>query len=81
MTLDELKSKLTFLLGEEEEREVDWTLVEHLSLGLQEELRLGSPPDFPADLLDDYLSGFARRREDPVFAQAQRSELVAFLRR
>jgi len=80
MNLDELKSRLSFILTHEEDHEVDWNLVEHLSLSLQDELRRDPPLGWPADLVEGFLSGFTCRRSDPVLAHAQRSRMVALLR-
>ena len=68
--------KLARILAEEEgDAPVDWNAVEFLSGELLEELD-GSTPL----IVDAYLRGAERRRQDGVFAHAQRSELVDFLR-
>jgi hypothetical protein len=80
MTIEELKSELAIILSEEERADVDWAEVSALSRTLHE-LLLSDPPAFyPELLVEEYLSGADRRRDDPVVAHAQRSRLVAFLR-
>lgn len=80
LSLQELKSKLAHLLSEEEAADVDWLRVRELSLELAQDLRTNAPEDYPAELVEEYLSGFDRRAQDPVFAHGQRSQLAAFLR-
>ena len=76
VTIDELKLRLGQILAEEEgDAPVDWNAVQFLSGELLEELD-GSTPL----IVDVYLRGSDRRREDGVFAHAQRSELLGFLR-
>ena len=76
MTIDELKMRLGKILAEEEgDGPADWNAVEFLSGELAEELD-GSAPL----IVDAYLRGAERRRQDSVFAHAQRSELLSFLR-
>ena len=76
MDTDGLKSRLGQILAEEErDHPVDWTLVEQLSIELLGELRVPLPL-----IVDEYLRGSERRRQDEVFAHAQRGELLLFLR-
>lgn len=76
VTIDELKARLGRILAEEEGvAPVDWNGVEFLSGELLAELD-GSTPL----IVDAYLRGFERRRQDAVFAHAQRSQLLEFLR-
>ena len=76
MDADGLKSRLGQILAEEErDPPIDWTLVEQLSVALLGELHLPLPL-----IVDEYLRGSERRRQDEVFAHAQRGELLLFLR-
>jgi len=73
---DGLKSRLGQILAEEErDHSIDWALVDQLSIELLGELPVPSPL-----IVDEYLRGSERRRQDEVFAHAQRGELLLFLR-
>jgi hypothetical protein len=73
---DELKLRLGRILAEEEGgASVDWPGVQGLSDELLGELQLPIPL-----IVDEYLRGADRRRQDNVFAHAQRTQLLAFLR-
>lgn len=72
----ELKQRLGLILTQEEQREVDWSLVARLCDDLAEELRIKAPP-----IVQEYLASFEQRESDVAFAHAQRSELVRYLRR
>ena len=74
--IDELKLRLGRILAEEEgDGSVDWPAVQGLSDALLGELQMPIPL-----IVDDYLRGADRRRQDNVFAHAQRTQLLAFLR-
>ncbi|WP_395621933.1 hypothetical protein [Sphingomonas daechungensis] len=76
MNVVELKVRLDRILAEEEgEGAVDWEIVEDQSNKLLGEL----PAPIPL-VVEAYLLGSSRRREDGVFAHAQRSQLLSFLR-
>jgi len=76
MDTGKLKLRLGLILAEEEGGgEVDWAIVEHLSNELLGELRMPVPL-----IVDEYLRGLDRRRQDVVFANAQRTQLLLFLR-
>lgn len=72
----ELKQRLGLILTQEEQREVDWSLVARLCDDLAEELGIKAPP-----IVQEYLASFEQRESDVAFAHAQRSELVRYLRR
>lgn len=73
---DELKLRLGRILAEEEGGgPVDWAVIECLATELLGELQMPAPL-----IVEEYLRGSARRRQDIVFAHAQRSELLRFLR-
>jgi hypothetical protein len=72
----ELKHRLGRILAEEEgDGPIDWQRVEQLSNALIGELQMPVPL-----VVEAYLRGSARRREDMSIGHAQRGELVAFLR-
>ena len=74
--IDELKLRLGRILAEEEgDGSVDWPVVQGLSDALLGELQMPI-----ALIVDEYLRGAVRRRQDNVFAHAQRTQLLAFLR-
>jgi hypothetical protein len=76
MTIDELKLRLGRILAEEEGSEsVDWHSVTCLSRELLGELQVPIPL-----IVDEYLRGADRRRQDTVYGHAQRSQLLHFLR-
>lgn len=76
MEIDELKHRLGRILAEEEgDGPVDWPAVQGLSDALLGELQMPIPL-----IVDAYLRGADRRRQDNVFAHAQRTQLLAFLR-
>ena len=76
MDTGELKMRLGRILAEEEaDRPVDWLAVESLSDELLGELRMPVPL-----IVDEYLRGSERRRQDGVFGNAQRVQLLQFLR-
>ena len=76
MDTGELKVRLGRILAEEEaERSVDWTAVERLSGELLGELQMPVPL-----IVDEYLRGSERRRQDWVFGNAQRGQLLQYLR-
>jgi hypothetical protein len=76
MDTGELKLRLGQILAEEEgDGGVDWHWVESQSATLLGELQMPIPL-----VVDEYLRGFERRRQDIIFGHAQRSELLAFLR-
>ncbi|MBV8907715.1 MAG: hypothetical protein JOZ20_01815 [Sphingomonas sp.] len=71
-----MKSRLGQILAEEErDPPIDWFLVEQLSSELLGELSSPLPL-----IVDEYLRGSERRRQDEVFAHAQRGQLLLFLR-
>jgi len=74
--IDELKIRLGQILAEEEGNgSVNWPGVQGLSDQLLGELRVPMPL-----IVDEYLRGAERRRQDNVFAHAQRTQLLEFLR-
>jgi hypothetical protein len=74
--IDELKLRLGQILAEEEgDGSVDWQSVAGLSEKLLGELQLPIPL-----IVNEYLRGAERRRQDGVYAHAQRSQLLHFLR-
>ena len=76
MKIDELKLRLGQILAEEEGYEsVDWKMVQLRSVELLGELRMPIPL-----IVNEYLRGSDRRRQDGVYAHAQRSQLLHFLR-
>ena len=76
MKIDELKIRLGQILAEEEGYEsVDWSMVQLRSDELLGELQMPIPL-----IVNEYLRGSDRRREDGVYAHAQRSQLLHFLR-
>ena len=76
MDTDELKVRLGRILAEEEgDGHTDWPSVEHLSNELLGELQMPVPL-----IVDEYLRGSDRRRQDMVFGHAQRGQLLQFLR-
>ena len=76
MDADGLRMRLAQILAEEEdEKGVDWQAIESLSCGLLGELQVPVPL-----IADEYLRGSERRRQDMVFAHAQRCQLLLFLR-
>ena len=76
MKIDELKVRLGQILAEEEGYEaVDWSMVQLRSVELLGELQMPIPL-----IVNEYLRGSDRRREDGVYAHAQRSQLLHFLR-
>jgi len=76
MDTDELKIRLGRILAEEEgDGHVDWSKVDCLSNELLGELQMPVPL-----IVDEYLRGSDRRRQDMVFGHAQRGQLLQFLR-
>ena len=76
MKIDELKLRLGQILAEEEgDGAVDWQNVAGLSSQLLGELQLPIPL-----IVNEYLRGAERRRQDGVYGHAQRSQLLHFLR-
>jgi hypothetical protein len=75
MKTDELKRRLSLILAEEEGSDVDWDAVAAMSAQLTADLGHSLPP-----IASDFLVSVERRREDPVFALAQRSVLLQYLR-
>ncbi len=70
-----LKQQLGNIVAQEEAPEVDWATVSRLCAALAAELGPAAP--LP---VQEYLAAVGRRRWDGVFAQAQRSDLVRYLR-
>ena len=76
MDTGRLKVRLGLILAEEEgDGDVDWETVRFLSNELLGELRIPVPL-----IVDEYLRGLDRRRQDIVFGNAQRTQLLLFLR-
>jgi hypothetical protein len=76
MDTGELKVRLGRILAEEEgDGPVDWEVVARLSNELLGELQMPVPL-----IVDEYLRGFDRRRQDIVFGHAQRVQLLLYLR-
>jgi hypothetical protein len=75
MDTGELKRRLGLILLEEEGPDVDWDIVAAMSAELTADLGYSLPP-----IAKDYLVSVERRRKDSVFALAQRSLLVRYLR-
>ena len=76
MDTGELKSRLGRILAEEEgDGPVDWPSVEFLSNALLGELQMPVPL-----IVDEYLRGSERRRQDEVLGHAQRGQLLLYLR-
>ena len=76
MEIGQLKIRLGQILAEEEgDGFPDWQSVRLASDQLLGELRVPLPL-----IVEEYLRGSERRRQDVVFAHAQRTQLVEFLR-
>ena len=76
MKIDALKFRLGRILAEEEgDGSVDWHSIECRSGELLGELKIPIPL-----IVDEYLRGAGRRRQDIVYGHAQRSQLLQFLR-
>ncbi len=76
MENDQLKLRLGQILAEEEgDGDIDWPSVESRSHALLGELQMPIPL-----VVDAYLRGFERRRQDAMFGRAQRTELLLYLR-
>jgi hypothetical protein len=75
MNSDELKRRLGQILAEEEGPGSDWKTVAALSAQLVADYGPGLP-----STAKSYLASEELRRADAVFAHAQRSELVDYLR-
>ena len=76
MDTSELKLRLGQILAEEEgDGPIDWLSVERLSDELHGALQMPVPL-----IVDEYLRGFDRRRQDEMFGRAQRTELLTYLR-
>ena len=76
MDTGELKDRLGRILAEEEaDRPVDWLEVERMSDDLMGELKMPVPL-----IVDEYLRGSERRRQDGVFGNAQRVQLLQYLK-
>ncbi|MFL6786895.1 MAG: hypothetical protein ACJ8E0_11560 [Sphingomicrobium sp.] len=71
-----MKVRLGKILAEEErDGPIDWKIVDRLSNDLLSELQMPVPL-----IVDEYLRGFDRRRQDIVFGHAQRVQLLLYLR-
>jgi hypothetical protein len=76
MKIDQLKIRLGQILAEEEgDGSVNWHNIMCLSDELRGELQVPIPL-----IVDEFLRGADRRRQDSVYAHAQRSQLLHFLR-
>lgn len=75
LTDTERKRRLALILTEEESAEVDWLAVASMSNELLQQL---SPP-VPV-IVEAYLTQYAIRKADPLFARAQRLQLASYLR-
>ena len=76
MDAGELKHRLGQILAEEEGDEaIDWQRVQSQSDALLGELQMPVPL-----VVDEYLRGSDRRRQDMMFGRAQRLELLLYLR-
>jgi hypothetical protein len=74
--IDQLKLRLGQILAEEEGNgSVDWRIVQLRSDELLGELQVPIPL-----IVHEYLRGSDRRQQDSVYAHAQRSQLLHFLR-
>jgi len=73
---EEIKRRLGGILAKEEGDNVpDWDCVKSLSSALLQEVNA-----HPHEIVTAYLADCDKRRADAVFALAQRSELLRFLR-
>ena len=76
VTIDQLKIRLGQILAEEEgDGSVDWDSIQSRSDELLGELQVPIPL-----IVQAYLRGADQRRTDSVYAHAQRSQLLHFLR-
>lgn len=75
MRPEDLKQRLGQILTEEEDPDTDWDAVAEMCAVLISKLPSAAPPVAQA-----YLLSVESRRSDIVFAQAQRSELLRYLR-
>lgn len=76
MDIVELKARLGRILAEEEgDGAVDWVAVQRQSVALLGELRMPAPV-----IVDEYLRGSDRRRQDNVYGHHQRAQLLLYLR-
>ena len=74
--IDQLKLRLGQILAEEEgDGFADWSIIQLRSDELLGELQVPIPL-----IVDEYLRGSDRRQQDSVYAHAQRSQLLYFLR-
>src|SRR5436309_2163229 len=72
---DELRHQLGVICAQEERPNVDWSFVAQLCRNLSEDVGINAPV-----IVQEYLASFERRRSDPGFGHAQRSNLVQNLR-
>lgn len=75
MKSEELQRRLGHILAEEEVPPSDWDAVAVLSAQLIDDAGVEL-----SVFAKDYLVSWQRRRNDPLFAQAQRSSLIQYLR-
>lgn len=71
---------MALILALEEDSVVDWAQVQSLSANLANDLEADLPAISQDSFVFEYLTGWELRRADPIFAHAQRSSLVAFIR-
>jgi hypothetical protein len=71
----DLKHRLGLIITQEQEPGVDWAVVSCLCAALARDI--GETERGP---VKDYLGTSGRRKSDFVFAHAQRSELISYLR-
>jgi hypothetical protein len=71
----ELKHRLGLIAEHEQRPDADWAVIGRLCDELAEDVGIEAPL-----IVQEYLASFEQRRSDAVFAHAQRSELVRYLR-
>jgi hypothetical protein len=80
MTPAELRAALSHLLAMEENRPIDWDLVQDASIVLLNELRAADKLEYPSELIIPYLTEFKLRQESEDEAYRQHGLLIAYLR-
>jgi hypothetical protein len=81
MKTAELRNALSQLLALEEGRDVDWDLVQDISIRLLAELRaIEDQKDYPAEVVLPYLTEFNLRRQSSEEQQRQHGLLISYLR-
>ena len=79
MNFDELRVDVHAILAAEEQPQIDWAMVEAMCLRAIERLNTEGQPEYPYDVVYQFLDDVDIRQKDASYAAVQRERITAWL--